>query len=62
MQLQLLKTTFAWLKYTLSFIRNALYQTWKAFNTKFGPQWKDQKISYQVKPILTFFRKLVVKG
>ena len=42
------------------FLKNVLDQTWKSFNTKFRPQWKDQKRSYQVKLILAIFCKLVV--
>ena len=34
-------------------------QTWKAFNTKFEPQWKDRESSYQVRQILALFCKLV---
>ena len=41
------------------FLKNVLDKTWKAFNTKFEPQWKDQKSSYQVRQILALFRKLV---
>ena len=33
--------------------------TWKAFNTKFRPQWKDWESSYQVRQILVLFCKLV---
>ena len=28
------------------FLNNILYQTWNAFNTKFGPQKKDREISH----------------
>ena len=35
-------------------------QTWKAFNTKCGPQWKDQESSYQARKFLVLFCKLVV--
>ena len=28
------------------FLRKVLDQTWKAFNTKIGPQWQDQKSSF----------------
>ena len=41
------------------FLKNILNQTWKAFNTKFGPQWKDRKSSYQVRQVLAVFCKLV---
>ena len=36
-----------------------LDQTWKAFNTKLGPHWKDQENSYQVRQALTLSCKLV---
>ena len=35
--------------------KNSLKQTWKSFNTKFLPQWKDQKNSYQVRQVLALF-------
>ena len=44
------------------FLKNVLDQTCKAFNAKFGPQWKDQKsgkTNYQVRQILALFCKLV---
>ena len=41
------------------FLKNRRRPTWKAFNTKFGPQWKDRESSYQVRQILAFFCKLV---
>ena len=41
------------------FLKLCLGSNLKAFNTKFGPQWKDQKSSCQVKRILTPFFKLV---
>ena len=31
------------------FLKIAIDQTWKSFNTKFGPQWKDPKSNYQVR-------------
>ena len=31
----------------------------KAFNTKFGPQWKDCKNTYQVKQVLSLLSKFV---
>ena len=34
-------------------------QAWKSFNTKFEPQWKDGKSSYQVRQILALFCNLV---
>lgn len=29
--------------------------TWKSFNTKFGPQWRNRKITYQVKQNVALF-------
>ena len=43
------------------FLKNVLYQTWKAFKAKFGPQWKDRESKYQVRQILTLFCELVAK-
>ena len=34
-------------------------ETWKAFNIKFGPPWKDRESSYQVRQMLALFCKLV---
>ena len=31
---------------------NVADQTWKVFNTKFGPQWKDRESSYWVRQTL----------
>ena len=39
---------FFLLKFTLFLSKNVLDKTLKAFNTKFGPQWKDIKSSCQV--------------
>ena len=41
------------------FLKNVLYETSKAFNTKFGSQWKDWESSCQVKQVLSLFWKLV---
>ena len=41
------------------FLKNVLYQTWKAFHTKFGPQCKDRESSYQVRGTLALFCKSV---
>ena len=41
------------------FLENVMHQTSNAFNTKSGPQWKDQKSSSQVKQIFPLFYKLV---
>ena len=41
------------------FLKIVLRETWKAFNSKFGPQWKDQESSYQVRQISMPFCKLV---
>ena len=32
---------------------------WKSSDTEFGPQWKDQKDTYQVKHNLQLFCKFV---
>ena len=37
------------------FLKNVIDQTSKAFNAKFGPQWKDKKSSYQVRQIFALF-------
>ena len=41
------------------FLKHFLKQTWKSFNTKFQPQWKYQKSSYQAKQILALFCNLI---
>ena len=46
-QLQLLKIVIFWAGIFFIFLKNVIEQTWKVFNTKFGPQWKDRKSSYQ---------------
>ena len=38
-----------------NFIKSTLDQTWKAFNTKYEPRWKDPKSSYQVGQVLALF-------
>ena len=43
------------LEFAPYFSKIVLDQTWEAFNTRFGPQWKDQESSYQAEYILTFF-------
>ena len=40
-------------------MKNVLKQTGKSLNTKFGPQWKNRKSSYQVGEILALFCKLI---
>ena len=45
--------------FNLSFKKNLLDQIQKSFNTIFGPQWKDQKSSYQVRQMLALFCNLV---
>ena len=45
--------------FTLSLLQNTLDQNERAFNTKFGPQWKDRESSYQVRETLVRFCKLV---
>ena len=44
--------------YFIFFRKSILDQTWKAFNTKFGPQWKNRESSYQVRQVLVLFCKL----
>ena len=39
-----------------TFLKNAIDQVFKAFHTKFGPQWNNRKSSYQV---LALFYQLV---
>ena len=41
------------------FLKTVLKQTWTFFNTKFQPQWKDLKSSYQVRIILALFYNLI---
>ena len=36
-------------------LKNALDQTWKCFNIKFGPQWKDRRGGYEVTQDLPLF-------
>ena len=45
--------------YFFIFLKNVLNQTWQAFNTKFGPQWKDRERSHQVRQILALVCILV---
>ena len=40
------------------FLKNVLKKTWKIFNTKFWPQWKDRKSSYQVSQIIALYCNL----
>ena len=40
------------------FLKNVVDQTWKVFNTKFGPKWKDPKSSYQVRQIIALFLQI----
>ena len=42
------------------FSKNVIDQTSRSFNTKFRPQWKDEKSSYQVRQIFAIFCKLFV--
>ena len=39
--------------------KNVLDQTWKPFNTKFGPQWKDHESSYRARQNLALSCNLV---
>ena len=43
----------------MNFYKNVLEQTWKVFNTRFGPQWKDWESSYKARQILVLFSKWV---
>ena len=45
-QVQFLKRIIFWLGFTLSFAKYIVDQTWKPFNSELGPQWKDQKKSF----------------
>ena len=55
----MLKTVIFCLEFNLCLYKNDPDQTWKTFNTKFGPQWKDRESSYRVRQILTLFCILV---
>ena len=60
LQIRIAKRTMIWLVFTLSFWKKStLNQTWRAFNIKFVPQWKDSKSSYHVRQTLTHFSKVV---
>ena len=37
------------------FLKTALNETWNAFSTKFGDQWKDRKSSYQIRQAFAHF-------
>ena len=41
------------------FLKKVLKQTWNSFSTKFQPQWKDWKSSYQARQILGLFCHLM---
>ena len=58
-QLQLLKTVILLAEIYFIFLENVIHQTSKAFNTKFGPQWKDRKTTSQRKQTFAPFCKLV---
>ena len=55
----ILKKVVLWLEFTLYFKENVLDQTRKSFNTKFEPQWKGSRSSYQVRQDLPLFWNLV---
>ena len=40
-------------------LENVIHQTSKAFNIKFGPQWKDRRSSSEVKQIFVLFCQLL---
>ena len=44
------------------FLKNVLKQTWKSFNTKLWPQWKDIKSREQLKQTLALFWSLVAQS
>ena len=53
----LLPTKFAknsniWARIFFIFLKHVLKQTWNRFNTKFQPQWKYRKSSYQVRQVI----------
>ena len=58
-QLPLLKTVILLAEIYFIFLENVIHQTSRAFNTKFGPQWKDRKSSSEVKEMFALFCKLV---
>ena len=58
LQLSFLRTAISWRKFTLFFYKKVLHQTWKTFNTKFGPQSKERKSSYQIRQILALFLQI----
>ena len=41
------------------FLKNILKQTWKSFNTKSWPRWKDGKSSKWVRQLLASFSNLI---
>ena len=68
----IVKNNNTWTRILFIFLKIILKQTWKDFNTKCRPQWKDhkssckfipgwkhQKSSYQVRQILAFFGHLI---
>ena len=44
---------------SLTYFANDCRSNFKGFNTKFGPQWKDWKNTYQVKQVLSLLSKFV---
>ena len=62
--MSLLRAKFVWKCHILAkiyfiFLENPLKQSWNSINTKFRPQQKDRKSSYQVKQILAFFCNII---
>ena len=53
------KNYHIWAKLCVIFLKSALKQNWKSFNTKFQPQWKPRKSSYQVNQILALVCYLI---
>ena len=57
---QIVKNSHTLARVYFIFLKYVLKETWKSFNKKFWPPWKDRKSSYQVKQILAFVCNLIV--
>ena len=53
------KNCYIWTLICFIFLKPRRKKTWKTFNTKFRPQWKDWKGSYQVTQVLALFCILI---
>ena len=53
------KNSHIWPRIYFIFLKNVLKESWNSFNTKFQPQWKARKTSYQVRQILALFFYLI---